>query len=58
MAREIGNSKPKGFVARILGEQPTGLQKTFFWLMIVSLMPNYSHDGNRVYYRDSLMLGV
>ena len=31
------NSKPKGLAARILGEQPTGLQKTFFWLMILSL---------------------
>ena len=32
------NSKPKGIAARILGEQPTGLQKAFFWLMILSLM--------------------
>jgi hypothetical protein len=31
------SSKPKGLAARILGEQPTGLQKTFFWLMILSL---------------------
>ena len=31
------NFKPKGFAARILGEQPTGLQKTLFWLMILSL---------------------
>ena len=31
------NFKPKGFAARILGDQPTGLQKTLFWLMILSL---------------------
>lgn len=31
------SSKPKGFAARILGDQPTGLQKTLFWLMILSL---------------------
>ncbi len=30
MAREIDNSKPKGFATRILGELPTGLQKPFW----------------------------
>ena len=38
MAREIDNSQPKGFAARILGEQPTGLQRTVFWLMVLSLL--------------------
>ena len=38
MAQEMtDNSTPKGFAARILGGQPTGLQKTFFWLMVLSL---------------------
>ena len=32
------NSKPKGLVTRILGEQPTGLQRTVFWLMVLSLL--------------------
>ena len=31
------NSQPKGLAVRILGEQPTGLQRTVFWLMILSL---------------------
>ena len=31
------NSQPKGLAVRILGEQPTSIQKAFFWLMILSL---------------------
>ena len=38
MAREIDNSQPKGFAARILGEQPTVPQKVYFWLMVLSLL--------------------
>ena len=38
MAQEIKEgSNKKGFTARILGEQPTSIQKAFFWLMILSL---------------------
>jgi hypothetical protein len=38
MAQEIKEgSNKKGFAARILGEQPTSIQKAFFWLMILSL---------------------
>ena len=38
MEREMtDNSQPKGLAVRILGEQPTGLQRTVFWLMILSL---------------------
>ena len=38
MEREMtDNSQPKGLAVRILGEQPTSIQKAFFWLMILSL---------------------
>ena len=38
MTQEIKEgSNKKGFTARILGEQPTSIQKAFFWLMILSL---------------------
>ena len=37
MAQEItDNSQPKGFAARILGEQPTLLQEVYFWLVVLS----------------------
>lgn len=32
----------RGFLARILGDQPTALQKTFFWLMVLSLLPAFA----------------
>lgn len=39
MAQEMTDkSKPKGFAARILGEQPTHLQEVYFWLMVLSLL--------------------
>ena len=39
MAQEkTEGSNKKGFAARILGEQPTGLQRTVFWLMVLSLL--------------------
>lgn len=39
MAQEIReDSYKKGFVARILGEQPTSIQKVYFWLMMLSLL--------------------
>ena len=39
MAQEITeSSNNKGLAARILGGQPTGLQKAVFWLMVLSLM--------------------
>jgi hypothetical protein len=30
--------KDRGLIARILGGQPTVLQKIFFWLMVISLL--------------------
>lgn len=32
------NNYKKGVIARILGDQPTALQKTIFWLMVLSLV--------------------
>ena len=34
----MSGSKPKGLIARILGGQPTMLQKLFFWFMVASLL--------------------
>ncbi len=38
-------NKSKGLTARILGEQPTTLQKIFVWFMLITLLSAVILDG-------------